>query len=116
MNISTSKTKAMYVRVQEEISPTTPVEASSVCKFTCPHPGCGHRFLDKHGMMVYAGKCDWRNKFVIENIIECRGEDPCRHYKVRWKGPGVDTWEPKSNLHPDTIIEFEKNNWLFDYD
>ena len=109
MHVNIVKTKALHVRQQEEVSRTTLVEAKSKCKFTCPHPGCDHTFLTKRGMHVHAGKCQWRNEFVVEKILKHRGPVTARQYLVRWQGysPQEDSWIPRSNLHPEAIKDYE---------
>ena len=39
-------------------------------------------------------------------------------FKVRWRGygPEADTWEPRNNLHPETVNEFLKTNGQYDYE
>ena len=37
MILSKEKTVALHVREQDEVSDTTPEEASNICKFICPH-------------------------------------------------------------------------------
>ena len=71
-------------------------------------------------MLVHAGKCDRKNEFSIDRIVECRGSTNRRKYKVRWKDYpeeyDTDIWEPRSHLHHETITEFEKLNGFYDYD
>ena len=40
-----------------------------------------------------------------------------RQYKVRWKdySSDYDTWEPRSNLHPSLIKEYEVSNNVYDF-
>ena len=118
MSINVEKTKAQHVRTQEPITRTSNEEAVSVCKFVCPHVGCGFKFHTRRGMLIHAGKCEWKNEFLIDRIVECRGPTNRRKYKVRWKDypEEFDTWEPRSHLHHETITEFEKLNGFYDYD
>ena len=41
-----------------------------------------------------------------------------RQYKIRWKSYETedDTWESRSNLHPETIKEYEINQVVYDFD
>ena len=41
--------------------------------FVCPHPGCNHVFLTKRGINIHAGKCQWKNEFVVEKILSHKG-------------------------------------------
>ena len=109
------------MRQQEEVGKTTPNEARAKCKFACPHPGCNHVFLTKRGLTIHAGKCQWKNEFVIEKILNHRGPVTARQYQVRWQGYNAqhDSWIPRSSLHPDAIKDYEVqtgayvNNWQF---
>ena len=40
-----------------------------------------------------------------------------RQYKIRWKDclPEDDTWEPRSNVHPAAIKDFEIKNGLYEH-
>ena len=109
MDVNIAKTKVLHVRQQEEVSKTTQAEAQSKCKFTCPHPGCDHTFLTKRGMHVHVGRCQWRNEFVVDKILNHRGPVTARQYLVRWQGysPQEDRWIPRSNLHPEAIRDYE---------
>ena len=49
-------------------------EASKVCKFTCPHSNGGYKFLTKRGMLVHARRCEWKEEFEMERILDCKGE------------------------------------------
>ena len=115
ISIPKAKTKAMHVRAQEPITATSNTEASKVCKFICPHLNCGYKFLTKRGMLVHAGRCEWKEEFEIERILDCKGEVWNRKYLIHWKGytHEHDTWEPRNNLHPEAIMEFEKQNNLY---
>ena len=116
-----SKTKALHVRQQEEVSETTQNEARAKCKFACPHPGCNHVFLTKRGMTIHAGKCQWKNEFAIEEILNHRGPVTARQYLVRWQGYNAqhNSWIPKSSLDPEAIKDYEVQtgayvrNWQF---
>ena len=46
-----------------------------------------------------------------------RGYVVARQYKVRWKdySPDFDTWEPRSNLHPALIKEYEIAHNVYDF-
>ena len=116
MEISVPKTKVLHVRRQDSVSSTTSDEAKKVCKHICPHLNCGHRFLTKRGAMIHAGRCKWANEFVVERILDCEGVPTNRKYLIKWEGYSNDhnTWEPRRNIHPAAIIEFEKANGFFD--
>ena len=115
MKVNAEKTVALHVRVQDETSPTSPDEAKAVCKFRCPHLNCGYQFLTKHGMLVHAGRCEWKNEFEVDSIVGHRGPIVVRKYKVRWKGYSADydTFEPRDNIHPDLIKEYEVENNVY---
>ena len=118
MKINLIKTKALHVRSQNKVSKTTCAEASKLCKHVCPHVGCGYRFLTKRGMQIHAGRCTWKNEFEMEGILDCKGGICERKYLIKWKGFSADhnTWEPRGNVHPDAITEFEKENDRYVYD
>ena len=118
MSISIPKTMTLHVRQQEEVSKTTSDEAKKLCRFRCPHLNCNHSFLTKKGMMIHAGRCQWKDEFEIESIVSHRGPVTSRSYLVKWKGyPESDnSWVPRSNLHPVTIEEYEKKVGVYVYD
>ena len=118
MSINADKTKVLHVRSQDPISDTTAEEARGVCKFVCPHTNCGFRFHSKRGMLVHAGRCKWKGTDYMERILECRGDKVYkREYKIRWVGCSAeeDTWEPRSHIHPQEILDFELQNDLYDH-
>ena len=118
MSVNCDKTKGMQIRSQDPVSKTTSEEAKKVCKYVCPHLNCGYRFFSKRGMKVHAGKCVWANEYEVERIIDSKGPTCARRFLIRWKGysSDSDTWEPRSNVHPETIAEYEKENDCYDYD
>ena len=85
MLLNADKTVVMHIRMQDDVSPTTLEEAQDVCKFTCPHLNCGFKFRTKAGMMVHAGKCEWKNEFEVQSIIDHRGPTIASQYRIRWK-------------------------------
>ena len=116
MNISIEKTKVLHVRTQDKTSPTTTDQALKICKFTCPHHMCGHRFLTKHGMLVHAGRCDHRNVYAMDGIVDHKGPPKSRKYRVRWAGYSEkdDTWEPRANVHPSEVTKYERSMNIYD--
>ena len=66
-------------------------------------------------MLVHAGRCEWKEEFEIERILSCKGEVWKRQYLIHWKDytHEHDTWEPRGNLHPEVIKQFEKQNNLY---
>ena len=117
MDISIPKTKVLHVRRQEEQAAITAQEAISECKYSCPHISCDFKFRTRRGMLVHAGTCPFKDEWEIDRIVDCKGEVFNRKYKIRWKGftADHDTWEPRSNVHPDAIKEFEVANNLYDH-
>ena len=109
MQIKIEKTKGMHIRKQDAITDTTSVEAQQVCKFKCPHSMCNFVFATKHGMQVHASKCRYKEEFVVERILDSKGPTCAKRFKIRWLGYGeeADTWEPRANIHPELIREFE---------
>ena len=77
MLISIPKTKVLHVRAQESVTATTGDEVRAITKFTCPHLHCGYKFHTRRGLKVHAGKCEWKNEFNIDRILESRG--PTHH-------------------------------------
>lgn len=86
MKINSDKTKIMHVRAQDPITQTTSEEVEKVCKFICPHLGCGYTFKSKRGMLTHAARCGWSKEFKVKKIIACRGQPWTRYYKIRWEG------------------------------
>ena len=115
MNISIKKTKVLHVRQQEVVSTTTAAEAKTVSKFVCPHLHCGFQFHTRRGVLVHAGRCAWRDEFMVENILDHKGPTCARKYKIRWAGFSADhdTWEPRGNLHPEAIRDYEMANGAY---
>ena len=80
MLLNTDKTVVIHIRMQDtrycipyDARGGPREEAQGVCKFTCPHLNCGFKFRTKAGMVIHAGRCEWRNKFEVESIIDHRG-------------------------------------------
>ena len=49
--------------------------------------------------------------YIVEKILDKRIEErKMVYYLIKWKGYGDEdnTWEPKSNLSPEMIKEYEK--------
>ena len=117
MILNKEKTVAMHVREQDAITPTTPEEAKDVCKYTCPHLNCGFKFTSLAGLRVHMGRCSWKDEYEVDKIVGHRGAMVSRQYKVRWKdySSDFDTWEPRSNLHPSLIKEYEVSNNVYDF-
>ena len=118
MHISIPKTMTLHVREQDAVSKTTQEEAKKLCKFKCPHLNCDHSFLTRKGMLVHAARCEWRNEFELEKIVNHRGPITRRSYLVKWKGYPEDenSWVPRSNLHPQTIEDYERAAGAFVHD
>ena len=118
MDVNIEKTIMLHVREQERPPPTTREEALSVCKFECPHMHCNFRFHTMHGLKVHAGRCKWKDEFEVEKIVGHRGPIVARQYKIRWKGysSDYDTFEPRLNIHPELIKDYEVDNQVYVYD
>ena len=58
------------------------------------------------------GKCACRKVYEVERIMEGKGPITKRVYKIRWAGYSEkhDSWEPRNNVQPSLIKEFEKQN------
>ena len=119
MDVSIRKTKALHVRQQDEVTPTTSEEAKQVCKFVCRHLDCNHCFTSMRGLAIHEAKCPNKDNFKVDKIIACRGGVTKISYLIRWSGygPEADTWEPRSNLSPELIKEFEisSGNYVFNW-
>ena len=85
MSVNIIKTKALHVTTQDPVSPTTPEEAANQCKFTCPHLNCGFKFLSKSGLRTHMARCEWKDEFEIDRIVDHRGPVVSRQYKIHWK-------------------------------
>ena len=83
MDLSTEKTFCLQVKRQDEITPMTPAEARAQCKFVCPHLNCGHKFMTKAGLKINMSRCEWREEFEVERLVDHRGPVVARKYKVR---------------------------------
>ena len=53
----------------------------------------------------------------MESIKEHRGPLTARQYLISWKGytDEYDTWEPRSNIHPELIKDYELSNNAYDH-
>ena len=117
MKVSLPKTKVLHVREPDPITNTTPEEAMAQCKHECPHTGCSYVFASKKGLNIHMSKCEWADEFEVHKIVGHKGPTTSRKYKIRWKGYSSewDTWEPKSCIHPQSIIEYEKQVGIYDH-
>ena len=63
-------------------------------------------------MNIHAGRCEWKNEFEVDHIEGHRGPVTARQYHIRWEdyAPKYDTWEPRSNIQPELIREYEITN------
>ena len=120
MEINTTKTEAMHVKEQGRVSPLTAEEAKDVCKHECPHEDCDRVFYNAHGCKVHAGRCRWKDMYVVDKILAVKGKtgSPCRKFLIRWKGYGSedDTWEPRKHLRPEMVNSFLQANGLYEHD
>lgn len=61
--------------------------------------------------LISCDPIDMEESYVIQNILQHRGEGPSREYLVQWKGypkPENNTWESFSNFNDIAAIE---NYW-----
>ena len=69
--------------------------------------------------MPRKARCPNKDNFAVEKIIACRGAVTARSYLIRWEGYGAeaDSWEPRSNIPPQMINEFEiaTGNYVFNW-
>ena len=117
MKVSLPKTKVLHVREPDPITNTTSEEAMAQCKHECPHTGCSFVFASKKGLNIHMSKCEWADEFEVHKIVGHKGPTTSRKYKISWKGYDAewDTWEPKSCIHPQLIIEYEKQVGIYDH-
>ena len=119
MTINIKKTEVMHVKEPGRVSPLTAAEAKGVCKHACPHDGCRKTFFNAHGCKVHAGRCRWRDMYVVDKILAVRGAtgSPRRRFLIRWQGygPEYDTWEPRKNLRPGMVNDFLRANGLYEH-
>ena len=61
---------------------------------------------------MHAGRCEWRNEFEVERILNCKGPTCNRMYLLQWKNYSQEhnSWVPRTNLHPEAIKDFEVEN------
>ena len=118
MEISIDKTEAMHVCPQGSVSATTAEEARKVCKFKCKNVGCSRVFKNAHGMKCHAGKCRWREYYLMEKILSARGEPGKQEFLIKWKGYGHEEnrWVARRDIVPHYVTEFLKANGMYDYD
>ena len=68
-------------------------------------------FDTNHDMLIHASRCRYKDEYVVERIIDIDSKGPvcAKKFKIRWLGygPEADTWEPRSNVHPELIRDFE---------
>ena len=116
MKVSLPKTKVLHVRDQDPITATTTEEAISQCKHECPNIGCSSVFASKKGLNIHKSKCEWTNEYEVEKIVGHKGPITSRKYKISWKGYNEkwDTWEPRSAIHPQLILDYEKLTGIYD--
>ena len=65
--------------------------------------------------MVHAGRCEWRHEFEVDKIVGHRGPVVVRQFKIGWRGYNseYDTFEPRSNIHPELIKDYEMENQVY---
>ena len=74
----------MHVRKQDPLTDTTPERGSpGVCKFSCPHSMCNFVFGTKHGMLIHASRCRYKDEYVVERIIGSKGPVCAEKFKIR---------------------------------
>ena len=117
MHVSRPKTNVLHVQQQDPVSATSTSEALAVCKFKCPHLGCDHWFHTQRGVNIHAGTCEWKAEFVVDHIVNHKGTMSKRMFLIRWAGYDAthDSWQPRSNVHPDLIKEYEVAKGVYDF-
>ena len=117
MKISIPKTKCMHIMSQGKAPTVTNAEAKAQAKIKCPHIGCNKVFNNVHGMKVHAGKCEGKNYYLVDRILDVRGDtgSATRKFLISWQGYDDTTWEPWSHLNPKLIKEFLLANGKYDH-
>ena len=69
-------------------------------------------------MHVHAGRCQWKNEFVVDKIMNHKGPVTARQYLIRWQGysPQHDSWVPRTSLHPEAIKDYEMQTGVYVHD
>ena len=69
-------------------------------------------------VQVYAGKCRWRQYYIIDKILEMKDRIGNRQFLIKWAGYGQEhnTWEPRKNLTRELVNDFLLANDLYDHD
>ena len=86
MSISIDKTKVTHACVQGETSVTTDVEAKKIFKHKYKNVGCNKVFHNSHDVKCHADKCHWRQYYLVEKILDVRGETGYREFLIKWEG------------------------------
>ena len=117
MSVSLPKTKVLHVCAQGQVQQPTQKEAAVKCKFFCKYLNCNHGFLSKGGVAIHEGKCPWRHEHRLDKIVDHKGKVTSRKYLVKWAGhtDADNTWEPRSNVHPERIHQYEKRVGAYDH-
>ena len=69
-----------------------------------------YAYSNIRGMLIHAGRCEWKDEFEIERIVSHRGPVTNRSYLIKWKGYSEveNSWVTRSNIHPQKIDDYER--------
>lgn len=45
------------------------------------------------------------DEYIVENLLDVRGEENAREFLVQWEGYDDPTWEPESNILSETMVQ-----------